>query len=438
MKTKISDYGPVTPILPIASDFEAPRFEATVKDKFNIKILSWPTDASGKKTFKRLKHIKCLDMSGIKLVAVPPEIGLCTELEYLDVSNNCLQYLPPELAQCIKIQKLVFSGNSLPYVSQMQALIDLRQLNQALGSAPTFKWTQPNAAFTMMTWNVLCDTDAKQINFPKTPARFLKWEYRSDNFIHIILNLKPHLVCIQEIEEEQLSALSERMKTVGYGCSASFASHPRRPGLPVVGVATFFLKARLTIEKTFSVSFSDLTPNERISKLQLISNDAAFQVSVVRLQAQSFFLINAGLHPCRYEPEVLLTQVAMIAERVDGLTSQALICGSLGFKPGSAPYTLLSTGSDPSGKFKLKRTFRLAYNDQAPPLEFTQWDDDALSTTDYIWISQMMQPLGHIIVPTKEEALKYHHTAPNAQWPSNHIPIGAAIDIKASVQELLY
>ena len=50
----------------------------------------------------------------------------------------------------------------------------------------------------------------------------------------------------------------------------------------------------------------------------------------------------------------------------------------------------------------------------------------------------MMQPLGHIIVPTKEEALQYHHTAPNAQWPSNHIPIGAAIDIKASVQELLY
>ena len=41
MKTKISDYGPVTPILPIASDFEAPRFEATVKDKTNIKILSW-------------------------------------------------------------------------------------------------------------------------------------------------------------------------------------------------------------------------------------------------------------------------------------------------------------------------------------------------------------------------------------------------------------
>ncbi|OHT01919.1 Endonuclease/Exonuclease/phosphatase family protein [Tritrichomonas foetus] len=437
-KLKISDFGPVTIAIPIASSFEAANFESTVKDKTNIRIISWPTDASGKETFNRLTHIKCLDMHGISLTNIPPEIGLCTELEYLDVSDNCLESLPPELSQCSKLQTLIYSGNSLPYKSQIQALIDLRQLNQSVSSAPSFKWTQPNAAFTMISWNVLCDNEAKQYNFPKTPTRFLSWEYRSDLFIHTILNLKPHLVCIQEIEGTQLNALSDRMRTIGYGCASSFASRPRRPGLPVVGVATFFLKARLTVEKTVSVSFSDLAPNEHISKLQLIANDAAFQVSVVRLQAQSFFLVNAGLRACRYEPEVLLAQVAIIAQRVDGLTSQALICGSLGFKPGSAPHTLLTSGTDPSGKFKLKRTFRSAYADASVKNEFTVWDEDGFSTTDYIWISQMMQPTGFVIVPTIEEAQAAHRTAPNSQWPSNHIPIGAAIDIKTSPQELYY
>lgn len=435
MKT-IADFGPVTPIVPISSDFEVPRLEKTVTDRTNIKFLSWPVDANSKLTFEKLTHIKCLDMSGINLVAIPPEIGLCTQLEYLDVSNNCLEYLPPELAQCSRLQTLKFAGNSLPYVNQMQAMIELRQLNEVRGDAPSFKWTQPNATFTMITWNALSNTEATQFNFPKTPARYLDWEYRSDSLLHTILNLKPHLVCIQEVEERQLESLEERMKTVGYGCAASFAGRPRRPGIPVVGVATFFLKARLTVEKTVSVSFSDLNPNENISKLQLIANEAAFQVSIVRLQAQSFFLINAGLRACRYEPDVLLTQVATIAERVDNLTSQAVICGSLGFTPKSPSYTLLSTGTEPSGKFKLRRTFRSAYLDSTTPLEFTQWDENGLTITDYIWITPFMQPTGYIIVPTKDEALQAHQAAPNAQWPSNHIPIGAAIDIKASTSEL--
>ena len=374
-------------------------------------------------------------MHGLGLVCLPPEIGLCGDLEYLDISDNYLEYLPPELSQCSKLKTLVYTGNSLPYKTQIQALIDLRQLNQNPRTSYMFKWTQPNAAFTMMTWNIVANSEAKQQNFPKTPARFLGWDYRQDLFIHTILNLKPHLVCIQEVEENQLASLADRMRTIGYGCASSFASRPRTPSIPAVGVATFFLKARLTVEKSISVSFSDLNPNEHISKLQLISNDAAFQVSVVRLQAQSFFLVNAGLRECRYEPDVLLTQLAIIAERVDGLTSQAVICGSLGFKPGTAPHTLLSTGSDPNEKFKLKRTFRSVYQDAPTPLEFTQWDEDGLEITDYIWITQLMQPLGHVIVPTKEEAESTFRTAPNAQWPSNHIPIGAAIDIKTSPSE---
>ncbi|OHS98464.1 Endonuclease/Exonuclease/phosphatase family protein [Tritrichomonas foetus] len=423
-------------VIPISSKFEVNLFQEKVKDATKLRFISWPNSSNGKMTFKCIQHITYLDMHGLKLVKIPPEIGLLTNLEYLDVSDNCLEYLPPELAQCSKLQTLKFSGNALQYKNQMQALIDLRQHNQIETGTIQFKWTHPNASFTIITWNILNNTDAVQENFHKTPNRYLKWEYRSDMFIHTILNLKPHIVCIQDVEEKQLSLLSERMETVGYGCSASFAKKPRRPDIPVLGVATFFFKARLTVEKTVSVSFSDLQPNENISKLQLVANDSAFQVSVVRMQAQSFFLINAGLKSCKFEPEVLLAQISLIADKVEGLSSQAIICGSLGFKPNSAPYKLLSTGEEPSGKFHLKKTFKHAYNDPYIPIEFTQWDENGFSITDYIWISQLMQSTGYIIVPTKSETEKNYHSAPNSQWPSHHIPIGAAIDIRSSIHDM--
>jgi hypothetical protein len=126
----------------------------------------------------------------------------------------------------------------------------------------------------------------------------------------------------------------------------------------------------------------------------------------------------------------------IIAERLDGLTGQAVICGSFGFVPGSAEYELMTTGEDPAGKFKLRRSWRSVYADSPIPLDFTHWQDDELTIRDYIWISPLLAPSGYVIVPTKEEAQKYHHTAPNAQWPSNHIPIGVAVDVKSTPQEV--
>lgn len=430
-----SEYGPAAVAIPINSEFEVQNFEEKVGGKTHVQLLSWPPNADSKLTFDRLTHVVCLEMQGIQLTSLPPEIGLCEDLEYLDLRNNCLETLPPELAQCRKLKKLLFTGNSLPYKDQMQALIELRQLNQAVGNAPPFKWSHANAMFTLMSWNLVAQYDATQHNFPKCPARFLTWEYRSELFIHTVLNLKPHVVCIQEIEEDRLGPLSERMRTIGYGCAASFASRPVRHGLPIVGVATFFLKARIVCEKTISVSFSDLSPTEHMSKLQLLSNEAVFQVSVIRVQTHSIFLINTGLHPNRFEKKVLLAQVHTIADRVDGLNGHVIICGSMGYEPDSPPHQLMTTGEEPSGTFQQRRTYRSAYAESEDPLEWTEWTEDGLRTTDYIWISPLLGPTGYIMVPSKEQALGYHHTAPNSQWPSSHIPIGVAMDVRQGIAE---
>jgi hypothetical protein len=169
--------------------------------------------------------------------------------------------------------------------------------------------------------------------------------------------------------------------------------------------------------------------------MQLLASESVFQVSVVRLQLQSIFLINAGLHPCAFDKKVLIAQVHTIAERIDGLSGQAVICGSFDFTPGSPPHTLMTTGEDPSGKFKLRRTYRSAYNDAPVALEFTHWQDDELTIRDYIWHSPLLSPVGWVTGPGKAETLKFHCTAPNVQWPSNHVPIGVALDLKSTVMD---
>jgi hypothetical protein len=431
-----ADFGVATPVCPVSSEFEMSNFRSIVDGKTHIRFLSWPRDADGLLTFSQLVKVVCLDMRCIGLTYLPQDVGLCVNLECLDVRDNYLQYLPPELSQCARLRTLLYSGNSLPYKSQIQALIELRQLNQAVGNCPHLRWSFPNAQFTVISWNVIAQHESTQQNFPRCPGRYLRWDYRAELFTHTILNMKPHLVCIQDVEEAQLEPLVDRMKTIGYGCAASFASRPLRPGLPIVGVATFYLKARLVVEKTITVAFSDLPANQHVTKLQLLANEAAFQVSVVRMQTQSIFLINAALLPSRFEPDVLLAQMHIIAERLDGLTGQAVICGSFGFLPGSPAYQLMTTGQDPTGKFKLRRSWRSVYADASIPLDFTHWQDDELTIRDYIWISPLLAPSGHVMVPTKEEALQYHHTAPNAQWPSNHIPIGVALDVKSTPQEV--
>jgi mRNA deadenylase 3'-5' endonuclease subunit Ccr4 len=426
-------YGTATVAIPIASEFEAANFEKLVSGKTHIRLFAWPKDADGDLTFSFLKSVVCIDMKGLNMTYLSAGIGQCTELECLDVRDNCLQFLPPELSQCSKLKTLLYSGNSLNYRSQMQIIIELRQLNQTTGSAPSFKWTQTNALFTIVSWNILPQTCVTQEYYPKTPCRYLKWVHRAEAFMHVVLSLKPHILCIQDLQQDQLALLTERMRTIGYACLWTATARPPRSGCPNVGVATFYLKSRITIEKTIPVSFSDLPGNEYVTKLQLIANEGCFQMSMVRMQAQSFVVINALLHACRYEPEVLMAQLFTMLDRVDGLSVQAVICGSLGFKPGSRAYQFLSTGEDPEKKYKLKRTYRLAYADGVPlvNVEFTQWDDDGFAIGDYIWISSLMASNGWVETPREEDVQKWHHSCPNSQWPSTHIPLGVALDIKS-------
>ena len=423
-----NEYGKQIVLIPISSEFEYNNYEKNIGKSLNVRFLSWNKNCDFSLVFKPITQIKYLDLRNLGLEFLPPEIGLCQNLERLDIRDNCLVYLPPELSKCLKLKNLLYSGNNLFYVSPIQAMNFLRQMYQAEGFAPEYKLPQTNSFFTLISWNIIAQFNSNQKNFPLCPDKYLQWSYRVEQIIRVIIQIKPTLICLQELEENQLNILIEKMRTIGYGCSYAFSSRPRTPTTKPIGVATFYLKSRLTFDRAINYSFSDLPADQNINKLQLISNESVFQICSFRLHSQSFYIINTSLIKNHFEPNVLLAQTNIIANKADELIGQVLFCGSFSFEPNSEPYNLLKYG-EINNKFFIKKKFKNVYEDQ--PDFFTFWDEENnFKTTDFIWTSSQLVPNCVLSYTKKSEVLSFHHTSPNNQWPSNHFPIGTSIDMR--------
>jgi internalin A len=93
---------------------------------------------------KRLSWDQSLDLSGLGLVALPPEIGHLADLRFLDLSNNKLATLPPEIGRLTELTTLNLFNNRLaklaPEMSSLTKLtwLDLRS-NQLTTLLPVIR-----------------------------------------------------------------------------------------------------------------------------------------------------------------------------------------------------------------------------------------------------------------------------------------------------------
>lgn len=88
----------------------------------------------------QLRTLIALDLSGNQLSSVPPELSQLRSLKVLNLANNQLSSVPLELSQLSSLGLLALSGNQLrsvpPELSQLRALTSLYLAGNQLGSVP--------------------------------------------------------------------------------------------------------------------------------------------------------------------------------------------------------------------------------------------------------------------------------------------------------------
>lgn len=76
----------------------------------------------------QLPNLKALDLSGLRMGSLPPEIGLLTSLEQLILYSNSLEELPDELTQLTNLKYLNLHSNKIRDLSPVFALPNLQRL----------------------------------------------------------------------------------------------------------------------------------------------------------------------------------------------------------------------------------------------------------------------------------------------------------------------
>lgn len=97
--------------------------QSTSEESYDVARRRILSATSGRRVARTLR------LNNRRLTAVPPEVGLLTQLHHLDLSENQLTELPIEIANLINLRTLNLSGNPLETLpSQIFLLSSLREL----------------------------------------------------------------------------------------------------------------------------------------------------------------------------------------------------------------------------------------------------------------------------------------------------------------------
>ena len=67
---------------------------------------------------------------------------------------------------------------------------------------PSSQSTLGSGRFTLLTYNLLADIYAKGDFASHCPAWLLHWQYRRRNLLRELLNYKPDILCLQEVQSD--------------------------------------------------------------------------------------------------------------------------------------------------------------------------------------------------------------------------------------------
>jgi len=318
--------------------------------------------------------------------------------------------------------------------------------------------------FKVLNYNILAQIYATQQAYPYASLWSLQWSYRKTILLREILNHNADIICLQEVQANHFEKFFHpELYKAGYDGVLKRKNRPAvgdDPGA-IDGCATFYKRDRFALCEQYGIGFNDAARRDypegkslqRLLKgnvaLVIVLEDVGQARAPGRRQQKRRLLCVANTHICANPEltEVKLWQTWVLVKELEKLVLHRdlplLLCGDFNSLLDSVVYEFLSSERVESGNEVFKQDpFKIlpdtsalqhglplssAYGAYGEP-KFTNYTGHFLGVLDYIWHSKPHLYPTSCLVIEEEPQLKKEVALPNAQFPSDHLPLVSEFD----------
>ncbi|ODQ64158.1 hypothetical protein NADFUDRAFT_83730 [Nadsonia fulvescens var. elongata DSM 6958] len=340
--------------------------------------------------------------------------------------------------------------------------------------------TDPNA-FTVMSYNTLCDRYATPQMYGYVPSWALTWDSRKETLMNEVLTYNADILCFQEVDGSSFEEFwVPKLKEVGYSGLHYPKTRSKTMGTDskfVDGCAIFYRNSIFTLLKRETMEFNALASNNKDFKKSADTYNRVLNKENIAVTAflehkqtgQRCLVANTHLHWDPAYNDVKLIQVALLLHEIKQLAHKyikilptnnsssssnstnyndikklpIIICGDFNSTPDSGVYQLFSQGkannhSDMEGRYygkfgeeEIEHPFSLksAYANIGE-LPFTNFTPGFTGVIDYIWYSSNTFNVQSLLGDINEQYLTNYVGFPNIHFPSDHISLFAKFAFK--------
>ncbi|KAJ9120629.1 hypothetical protein QFC22_002558 [Naganishia vaughanmartiniae] len=457
-----------------------------------------------------MRTLTHLDVTGNLLTSIPPDLGLLSHLKELLLFDNQLQDLPLELGTLHQLEFLGIEGNPLSESIRCamaergtQGLIGYFRDNcPAPPPPPPRKWEviqevegasgedvegelevvesatttkEEKDTFSILCFNILCERYATHQMYGYTPSWALNWQHRKDEILKQILESGAHVVCLQEVDDEQyhdffLPNMEERGYDGAFNPKTRARTMSENERRRVDGCATFWKTSKYALIERQVIEFNqvalgkaDMRTEDMFNRIMSKDNISVACLLESTTTDSRLVVANAHIHWDPLYRDVKLVQVAMLIEEIEKLREQfarfppkppkegtagagkrpfsryqdpshiaAIICGDFNSVPHSAVYEFLAQGTVPHDhedfmthqyghytnrglyhKMGLKSAY--AHLGELPLTNYTPGFEGAI---DYIWYTTATLAVTELLGEVDKGYLSRVVGFPNAHFPS--------------------
>ncbi|CAI5756879.1 unnamed protein product [Candida verbasci] len=419
-------------------------------------------------------NLRYLYLFDNNIKTLPNSFGNLIELLFLGVEGNPLDLNIANLISEEGTKKLIATlrdqkvSTILPKPRPWLILEDDGEL---VDSNETFRpETESSEEFTILSYNTLCQHYATAKMYKFTPSWALDWEYRRNALEKEILSYNTEIICMQEVETKTFyefwtPLLSQHSYKGLFFNKTRSKTMKEEDSKKVDGCAIFYKIDKFSLIHKQNFEFNSVCMgSDKYKKTKDLFNrfmnkDNIALISYLQHKEsnEKICIVNTHLHWDPAFNDVKTLQVGILLEELQGIlkkyqhtnsmeeikNASVIICGDFNSVKSSAVYQLFSTGSSSKhedmkdrdyGKFTeegFHHPFKLksAY-EPVGELPFTNLSPAFTDNIDYIWYSTPTLQIKGLLGRVDEEYSKNCIGFPDANFPSDHIPILAKFQLK--------